>query len=781
MPAPLVVAVAWLAAGIAIGLFRPLPAGMGPVFILALAGAAWSALQARHGPRAAHGRARGRHGAARTTVLFLLAGMALGVGARAGRDRACRARLPADVPLLVVGRVEPAPGPESGRVRLAVDRVRIGGWWLECGEELPGRVDGPTPRAGPVVARARWWTPPGAEGTLGRPGLLLLDRVRAVASESGAGRPWGAFALHRALRERIDRLFPDHGPLVASLLLAQRDGLDRAVRERYARAGLSHLLAISGLHVGLVAGILLLLAGALRLEPRVAAALAGAGTVAYVLFLGAPDSAARAALQIVLVLAARVLQRPARPEALMAAAALALLARDPTALVAPGFQLSFAGVAGLLVLRGPLKRSLDRLVGRRGGKAGRWLADAVATSAAASLATAPVVAWHFGRVAPVGIGANLLAIPLLGAAVPAMALALLLDLAWPGAGRFLAGGAGLLLGALDRTAAIAAAVPGGTAAVLPATGVLLAAAAGAGYLLSRRLGRVGGPVRAAVWAATAGAVLAAAPLRPGGDRVELHVVDVGQGDAIAIRSPAGRWLLVDAGIARDGWDAGSRRVVPYLGRRGARRLEAVIITHPDADHMGGAAAVIRAFRPRWVGDPGLPAGKAGYLRVLESAAGARTRWVALRRGLSFHLDGMDVTFLYPGPLPPDGEANASSVVLRVEYGEFSALLTGDAPASVERALVERYGPALEADVLKVGHHGSATSTSRELLAAVAPTHALISAGRGNRYGHPHPVVLARLARHGARVYRTDRQGSVVVRGDAAGHIEVRTDRGGRTP
>ncbi len=624
MRAPLVVAVVWLALGLVAGLERPVPPGGGPLLVfVALAGAAAALVLA---------------GERTLPILFLLAGALLGSTVRASADASCLRRLPDERPLEVVGRVLQAG---AGSLRLRVDSLAVGGVWVECGSELPARWAGVAEVAvgDGVRGEGRWWSPPGARSTLGRPGTLLLDTLVAdhgaaatMAPESSPVRargPPGARIREAGARireagarfreagvERIEAVFPRHAGLVASLLLARRDGLDRDVRDRYARAGLSHLLAISGLHVGLIAGILLLLAGTLRLEKGRASTLAAAGTVGYVALLGAPDSASRAALQIILVLAAAAVQRPARTESIIAAAALVLLVLDPGAITRPGFQLSFAGVAGILMLRQPILQRLHRLAEWRvaGRGAGRWLADGLATSLAATLVTAPIVAWHFGRVAPVGIVANVVAIPLLGAAVPALALALVVGTVWLPAGRFLAGGAGLLMDALDHTATVAASVPFGTVAVQPMAALVMAGAVTAGYVGSRRLGRVRRGVRFTVWAAVAGAVLLVAPLRPTGDRVEIHVVDVGQGDAIALRSPAGRWLLVDAGVAGAGYDAGASRVVPYLAARGVSRLDALVITHPDADHMGGAAAVVRSLRPRWAGGPALAVGKASTWR-----------------------------------------------------------------------------------------------------------------------------------------------------------------------
>ncbi|HUG39871.1 MAG TPA: DNA internalization-related competence protein ComEC/Rec2 [Longimicrobiales bacterium] len=766
--APLLPAAALLVAAILLGLQRPVPIGGGPFAFAVAAAAIIVALLAMAGVP---------FRAVVVAVLLAAAGVALGSAAVADAAGRCTAAIPADSTVAVEGVLESAAG---GRLRIRLRAASAAGGRLRCGETVLARWNGAAPPVGERVAGiGRWWRPAGGGPRMA--GVLMLDTVAAVAGRRGAGQGTGdpLARLRGAAARRLDGLYGDRAPLAASLLLAQRDGLDREVRDRFARAGLSHLLAISGLHVGLVAGLLMLLAKVARLPGGWPAALAALGTVAYVLFLGAPAAAARAALQVVLLLLAASLQRPARSEALVSAAAVVLLAADPASLLDPGFQLSFAGVAGLLALRRPLLRRLRPLAGWRVGgvAAGKWLADGLASGAAATLATAPIVAWHFGRVAPVGIVANLAAIPLVAMLVPALALSLAAAAIWLPAGAFLAGAGGLLLAALDSVATTAAAVPGGSMAVAPWTALLWTTAVVVACLATRRLGRVRPLVRVAAASALAAAVLVLSAVRLASDRIEIHVIDVGQGDAIAVRSPAGRWLLVDAGVAGAGFDAGERRVVPYLGIRGVRRLEALILTHPDADHIGGAAAVVRALRPRWVGDPGVHAGKPGYLELLEAAAGAGIPWVAVREGVELELDGATVEFLHPGsPGAAVADANDASVVLRVVYGEFSALLAGDAPAAVEAALIRRLGPGLEADVLKAGHHGSSTSTTPELLEATGATLALISAGSGNRYGHPHPAVLARLDAAGLRVLRTDRDGTIVVRGSAGGQIRVHTER-----
>jgi competence protein ComEC len=780
--APLVLAVLALAAGIAVGLMRPVPPRGGPFLLPAAAlGALW-ALWLCTTPR------RVAHPGALLLALMVGAGVLLGAATRTGAERSCVRWVPEERAVAVYGRVTAWTGPG---LRLTLDSVRVDGVTLPCAVEVAARWPGLTEPEHPPTGRrlegdARWWSPPGAgAGILRRPGALVVDRGE-LAGQAGTASLAGR--LRQGARLRVDRFFGAQAPLAASLLLAQRDALDPQVRDRFARAGLSHLLAISGLHVGLVCGIFLLVGSLLRLGRRGSAVMAAAGTVAYVLVLGAPHSAARAALQIVLLLAASMIQRPARPESMVAAAALILLAVEPGALLSPGFQLSFAGVVGLLALRPPILRLLtgggadgagSGGGGGKGAAARRWLADSVATSVAATVATAPIVAWHFGQVAPVGILANLVAIPLLSLALPALALTLVAGSVWPAAGMFLAPPGALALRLLDRVAALATTVPGATVSMHGATALMLTIALAAGYVLSRRLGRVRPLIRAAAWAAVAALVLAVAPLRFAGDHLEIHVIDVGQGDAIALRTPAGRWLLVDAGMAGRGYNMGERRVVPYLARRGARRVEGLVLSHPHADHMGGTTAVLATLRPRWIGDPVSPAPSRQYLDLLEGARASGTRWVGLRQGHTLAIDGITVEFLHPETLGEiETDLNDLSVVMRVGYGEFTAILTGDATALVEERLVRRYGAGLKADVLKVGHHGSTTSSTPGFLEATAPPLALVSSGQGNRYGHPHGAVLDRLESSGARVLRTDRHGTITVRVAPGGAFGVETERGG---
>lgn len=618
------------------------------------------------------------------------------------------------------------------------------------------------------------------EGTWreGRGGGVLL--TRRVSREPGARMP-ASMALARwqgALNRRIEVLYGDRAPLVAALTLARRQGLDPGLREAFARSGLAHLLAISGFHVGVITVLVGILLRRLGLRRRSAGLAASLAAWIYVGFLGFPDAACRAAVILAALAVSRARGRPPARWGALGAALLVLLALDPRRLASPGFQLSFAGAAGLTAWAGPLR---ERLVSG-------WLrrvpgvAMAVAAGVAATAGTLPVVAWHFERVSLVGIPATLVVGPLVALALPGALASLAVDAVLPAAGRFLAGGVDLLLAVAEHAVRLFAA-PAWASVWVPRSWVVVGAAGAVVATLAVRRTRVRRTPRRLVAMLGGVAALTAWPLLlalQSHGTVEIVAVDVGQGDAIAVRSPAGRWILVDAGPPWEG-DAAGTPVVRALRRRGVHRLELLVLTHPDLDHVGGAAAVLATLDVGAVLEPSRPTGKESYVALLQEAGARGVPWIRAAAGQHFELDGMALDVLHPDTASPGGPhegtvANAESVVLGVRYGDFDALLTGDAPTDVERAVLDRVSPSLE--VLKVGHHGSATSTDSLLLARAHPRVALVSVGRGNRYGHPSPSVLARLRRFAVEIHRTDREGTLSVQGRRDGSFQVREDRPG---
>lgn len=392
---------------------------------------------------------------------------------------------------------------------------------------------------------------------------------------------------------------------------------------------------------------------------------------------------------------------------------------------------------------------------------------------AASVATAPLVAWAFGRVSLVAPLANLVAAPFVAFLQPTLFLALLLAPV-PALARIVASAATVPLQAVDTVARGASAVPFAALSVAPGRVTAACALLVAGMLLlatARR--RVLPPLL------VAGTALASAIWWPvlvrGPGVMELHVVDVGQGDALALRTPRGRWVLIDAGRSWQSGDAGRRAVVPYLKARGGS-VALFVLTHPDADHVGGAASVLAAVRPARWWDPGFVHGSEAYRRALEVAADVGVPWRRAHAGDSLWFD--DVLFRVLGPdsatVAAGRSANDASLVLMVQHGAVRMLLTGDAEREEEEWLLQRWGNGLAAHVLKVGHHGSRTSSGEAFLDAVRPEIALVSVGADNRYGHPAPGVLARLRERQVQLLRTDRDGSIVVRSNGSSvHLETR--------
>jgi competence protein ComEC len=746
--APLVPAVILLlgyGAGLATGLARfPAPA----LGVLAPALAAW--LLAR-----------------REAWTLALAAAALGQAAAWSAWRAEPARCAA---LLPAGRVElrllpvDPPAPSGGPVAALLPGRKCTGQVLV---RWPAGARAEVGRG--LVVQGRWVSR--RDGAFGRPGgTLVADSLRA---DPGLRAP--AWLRWRArLLARTAALYGTRAPLVDALLFDRRGGIDRDTRDRFAASGLVHLLSISGFHVGLiVAWVLMVLRGA-RVRRERAWVLATAAGLAYVAWLGWPAPATRAAALAVVLCLARLRQRVVRWEALLAVTALAVLLADPWAIADLGAWLSVTSLAGATYA--------GRWSDRRFGTGA--LARTLSGSLGATLATAPLTAGQLGTVALAGVALNFIGIPLAAVAVPAVLASVLVAPLLPPLGAALAAGGGALLYALDRLAALGALLPWGHLTVEEGWagawpwGVVVVGAwwairdVATRAVAATRLAAFAG---ALLWAGLARGVwdARAAHRVPG---LTLHFLDVGQGDALALETPHGAWILVDAGPAGPEGDAGRRVVAPFLAAHRVRRLAAAIVSHPHADHYGGMAAVLRRVPAERLLDPGRAVDDPRYAALLADALAEGAAWAPLRRGAVLEVDGVRLEALHPDTLWAGWglDLNEDSDVLRVRYGRFDALLAGDAGLPAESLLAGRVG---DVELLKVGHHGSGGASGAAWLAELRPEAAVISVGRGNRYGHPHPAALARLAAAGAEVWRTDRDGTVTAWTDGTA-VEVRA--GSRT-
>jgi competence protein ComEC len=589
------------------------------------------------------------------------------------------------------------------------------------------------------------------------------------------------------VRRRIDATFDGRvAPMARALVLGETD-LAPDDDDAFRASGLSHLLAVSGMHLVLVLAVAVrLLDGTLRRVEaiaagtdvgRIAAAVGIPIAWAYAEFAGAGGSTLRAAWMATAALAARALGRRGDATRAFGLSVGAMALAQPLIAFDLSFALSAGATAGLLVFARPFGDHLEALATRIG-----WarsfaakLARAAGTTLAASVPCAPILA-RFAPTVPVGgVFANLIAVPLGESAALPLCLVHALLTKWPSAEQ---GCAAVATGALYLVRAIARAfaspsltaqVPQPTSWELVVLVVVLAA-------IALRVPRRGAIV--ALGSACL-ALLEIATRRAGAPHGQLRItfLDVGQGDAAILDLPDGEALVVDGGgLVGSPIDVGARVLAPELRARRRRSLVAAILTHPHPDHFGGLATGLGAVTVGSLWDTGQGEREqvgGGYAALLASM---RDRGVPILRPDALCgprvLAGVRIDVLAPCPGPSsDRNPNDNSLVLRVTYGARSLLLVGDAQREEEDELLRRASGSLRADVLKVGHHGSATSSSAAFLAAVAPREAVVSVGRRNRFGHPSPLTLAALAASGARVWRTDRDGAITATTD--GHsLEV---------
>jgi competence protein ComEC len=717
-------------------------------------------------------------GLARSRLLWLpcvaALGFLFGLAARSASERECSARLPAGPITLTLRLEEPVTSgvalarPEDCRGPIAV-RIR-GTGLLPSGSRL--RVEGR-------------WIPSRRFG--GRPGGLLV--VGKFSPTPSTQPPGLSDQLRTWLARTTTRLYGSRAGLVDALLVGRRGGIDAPLNAAFSRSGLVHLLSISGFHVGVVFGWAMLLLRALRVRRESAAAVAAALVVLYVSFIGWPAPATRAALLCALLSWSLGRQRHPGAGSLLAVTCLGSTLLEPWAIFDLGGWLSASALLGAMTF----SRWSDRAIAPRAG----W--RMLFASLGATLATAPLTATALGSVALAGIVLNFAAIPLAALAVPAVLASVLLAPVLPPLAEALAGGGGLGLAGLEALARLGSRLPAGAFVVQPgpvaALPWLLLLGAGLWVLGRRNTSR-----RAALrlgWLAGTAGLFSLVPLGRlfaphQGPGLSLHFLNVGQGDAALIRTPAGRWILVDAGPAGtaesgtragESRDAGRQVVLPFLMRRGVRRLAAFVLSHAHLDHGGGAPAVLEEIPAELILEPAEPVVEPRYLELLDLAAERGMRWQPARAGDSLVVDGVVLTVLHPDTAWAGwrSDLNDDSVVLLVRFGSFQAVLAGDLGVRAESLLAGRIGPV---DLLKVGHHGSAGSTGVPWLAELAPRVAVISVG-ANRYGHPAPAALARLADAGAEVWRTDRDGSIqvtveettmVLRGRRGTRVHVRPGR-----
>ena len=716
----------------------------------------------------------------------------------------------------LVGTVQGDPRPREDRLQAVVGDLlvaREGAWapmadrlllWLPRGIALDG---GDRIRFSARLRLAEDFDGFAYREYLARQGIGAIGEARAADVAGREGGPSAAIlGLRDALLTGLNRIVPEpEAALGAGILLGVRTAIAPEIDEAFERAGLTHVVAISGWNIAIVAGLVGAAARPLeRRAGRVATAALVAATVAgYVVLTGATPSVVRAALMAGALVVARLGGSPAHAASALGLAALVMLVAAPSVLWDIGFQLSLLATAGVLWFGAPIERRLAA-----------WPAlvrEPIALTLAAQITTLPVILVNFERLSLVAPIANVLVVPLVPLAMLLSAIAAVTGvvastvpvpvvsdgLAW------LAGGAAwLVLKAMIFLGTTVASIPYASVDVsvpAPIAVAWLPIVALAGWALAP------GPPKSEAGAAesagsasragladvarrvtrplpiAAGLVVAlglASVAQAADGRLHVTVLDVGQGDAILIEAPTGATMLVDGGPDPD---RTLRRLGAHLPFH-ERSLDVLLLSHPHQDHVAGLVSVVERFRVGTLLHAGIAFENQAYDELLARAAGQGVRVEVARAGQVAWLDGSTgVEVLYPSeadataPLP-EGDINNGSIVVVVRHGRFAALLTGDAEEPIEAALVGR-GLVTDVDVLKVGHHGSASSTTPALLAAATPEVAIISAGVDNEYGHPAPRTLDALAADGDRaVLRTDLDGDVEISTDGRTY-RVRTSDG----
>ncbi|MBM7583161.1 competence protein ComEC [Caldicoprobacter guelmensis] len=626
-----------------------------------------------------------------------------------------------------------------------------------------------------VEIRGRLEEPPGQRNPKGfdyrtylqRRGIYNIMSVKSYnIKKTGVGNTPYVQSFIYGLKNRTEVVFDryvggDEGALVKTMLLGQKWLLPSEIQQDFQVTGLSHVLAISGLHVGFIAAALSSIAGLLCLTKRQAFIFQVCLLCLYCAMVGAAPSVVRAVVMAVLLLGAKAVGRePDMFNNLFLAAFLILLFR-PLDLFDVGFQLSFGAVVGIILFAERFKKWLRFLPG--------WMGAGVAVTLSAQIGVWPIIAYYFNNFSIVALIANLFLVPLSGIII-LIGFALMVGaLLVPGIGVFVGPVLKFLCFLLVKGNEIFTAIPWAFIRVVsPSLLFMMCYYLAVWFLSPEKPGWMKQPL---LWCgAMAIMLLLVGMLTPLVDNdLEVVFLDVGQGDCIYIRTPDEKHILIDGGGKSEDYtgtfDVGEDIVVPFLLKNGVGDLDLVVMSHAHDDHIGGLIAVlenisVKAFMEYPPGEK-----SDNYIRLKELVREKGIKNVYAYSGLSYKV-GKDVRLdvVYPDAEGKQPEAlfergdNNRSLVVLLRYRDAAVLFTGDIEADVEKYLTMKWNMPI--DILKVAHHGSNTSSTHEWLEVLKPKLAVIQVGK-NAFGHPHPDVIQRLEDRGIRVLRNDFHGAVI--------------------
>lgn len=580
------------------------------------------------------------------------------------------------------------------------------------------------------------------------------------------------------IRGKIDQLIRssiahEQVPIAKALLLGQKGDIEVADRQAFARSGLSHLMAVSGLHVGFIVipmWLLIPYVWSYRIGRHIGFGLMAIVLITYCGITGFSASVVRASVMAILAAFARIYRHPREPMNLMALAALIILVVDPDALWDTGFQLSFSAVSILLTVLPTLQRLLPERLNRK-----PWsiLTGLMLVSVVVQIGLYPILASEFGEYSMAGTVTNMAGIPLTQVLILWSLAGLPLSALFPNIDT-------LVMWPADRAAWLLMEVASTAGAwdwswwfvAKPSMWIYPTWLAGA-MLISGLRGRERWRLSILFMVFLLGWTISATIVDRSKPLVEVLYFDVGQGDAALIRTKSGAHWLIDTGVFSPGYESGNRTILPVLRRLGINRLNGVVLSHPHADHIGGTLSIIESIRIDTLYEADFPTSSTIVAGYRSAARKKDIPIVRVQSGRELNI-GAGVRGRIIGPIEPEfhSDPNTASVVMKLEAGSISFLFTGDADMEAEMLLLDRYAPLLTSTVLKAGHHGSRTSSSIPFLEAVAPSHIVVSLALQNRYSHPHAEAVARLRTTGANMHFTSLKSAVWMATDGYSIWEV---------
>ncbi len=569
-----------------------------------------------------------------------------------------------------------------------------------------------------------------------------------------------AFYLRKCLTAFYEsQLPPNLSSLMVGIALGIKDNIPGETMKAVKNSGVAHVLAVSGLHTGIIYAALELIFYRLGLSGTYSFIIGSIAIIFYSFMAGLYPSVIRAAIMIIVFMLAKVVGRENDPVNSLCLSATILLLLNPLTLFSISFQLSYAAVIGIMLFYDPLKKFFERFP--------RYLRDSIAVVISAQLVVGPVLAYYFYKISIIGFVTNLLVVPLVSIILISGLISGIIGLFFTPIGSVFIKVPGVLLNIIEKIVLASSKLPFATIIVpaLPPISIVLYFAFLALVLdLMPFVDKIISKHKK-VCAVTL-LVFAFINVTLSTRGFEVTFIDVGQGDSIFIKTESNKVVLIDGGgmpaYYSGDFDTGDDIILPFLYSKGINKIDAVVFTHFDADHAKGLLSILKSMKVKNI-IYGLPEDCSMCEDMLEIARQKQIKTIQVSRGDRFTIDGVVFDVLNPaGDTQKYCSSNDSSVVLKMSYKGMSFLFTGDLEYEGERSLINS-GFDIRAHILKVGHHGSHTSTSAEFLTSVRPLYGIISAGEDNNFGHPSQQVIDLLKNSGVTILRTDLNGGVSVK------------------